>query len=133
MVKVKGGAKPTGAMYYAPAPYGVTQATITVGAETGGNTINVAIQLSAHGSVFGYLSDNADGSTIAGTAPSGGIAVGTDGLAIPVVANKAFHLVSESDGDIDLDIVEASADTWYFVVVLSDGTLVISDAITFAA
>lgn len=112
----------------------------TIGAETGGNTINVGIQLKDKGvdlsrraSVLAYLSDDANGDSIAGTAPSGGVAIGTDGLAIPLVANKAFQLVSEADGDIDLDIVEASGDTWYLIVVLPDGRLVASNAITFAA
>lgn len=117
----------------------VCGATFTIGSEAA-NAINVAVQLTdANGdaldercSVFAYLSDDANGDSVAGTAPDGNVAIGTDGLLIPVVANKAFHLVSESDGDIDLDIGESSADTWYLVIVLPDGTLVVSDAITFA-
>lgn len=113
----------------------------TIGTEQGGNTINVGIQLNdadgnalaTRASVFAYLSDDANGDSIAATAPSGGVAVGTDGLAIPVVADKAFQLVSEADGDIDLDIVEAGADTWYLIVVLPNGKLAASGAITFAA
>lgn len=117
-------------------------ATIAVGAEAG-NVINVAVQLNKDNAasptaldisagVFAYLSDDSDGSSIAGTAPDGGVAIGTDGLAIPVVAGKAFQLVSEADGDIDLNITESGADTWYLVVVLPTGQLVISGAITFA-
>lgn len=116
-------------------------ATITVGAETGGNTINVSIQLlngvggerSERTAVLAYLSDDANGDSIAGTAPSGGVAIGTDGLAIPLVADKAFLLVSEADGDIDLDIVEAAGDTWYLILVNPNGDLLASGAITFAA
>lgn len=116
-------------------------ARITVGAEpTGGSTINVQIQLTdanardiGHvGHVQAYLSDNADGSTLAGTAPSGGWAIGTDGLLLPIVANKFAHLVSEADGDIDITITESGADTWYLCVMLPNGTLVISSAITFS-
>lgn len=109
-----------------------------IGAQ-GGDIINVALQFKdgsgndmvVSAGVFAYLSDNANGSTIAVTAPSAGIAIGTEGLAIPVVTNKAFQLVSESDGDLDLNIEEAGADTWYLVIVLPSGLLTISGAITF--
>jgi hypothetical protein len=71
-------------------------ATITVGAE-GTNTVLVTIQLTdatgadmaVSAGVLAYISDNADGSTIAATAPNGGWAITTDGLLIPIVANKA--------------------------------------------
>ncbi|MCB1463254.1 MAG: hypothetical protein KDJ90_12705 [Nitratireductor sp.] len=114
-------------------------AEITVGAEAG-NAINVAIQLkdsagddlAVRGSLMAYLSDDANGDSIAGTAPDGNVAVGTDGLLIPIVADKAFWLTSEADGDIDLNVGESGADTWYLILVLPDGTLVASDAITFA-
>lgn len=116
-----------------------THATLTVGTQAG-DVINVAIQLTdaegnnlaARASVFAYLSDDANGDSIAGTAPSGGWAIGTDGLLIPVVAGKAAHLVSESDGDIDVSITEAGADTWYMILVDPTGRLIASGAITFA-
>ncbi len=116
-------------------------ATITVGEETGGNTINVAIQLkdggagadlAARGCVHAYLSDDANGDSVAATAPSGHVAVGTDGLCIHLVTDKAFLLTSEADGDIDLNIVEAGAATWYLILVRPNGCLVASGAITFA-
>lgn len=115
-------------------------ADFVVGSE-GANKINVGIQLkdvagadlAVRGSVKAYLSDDANGDSIVATAPSGGAAIGTDGLAIPVVAGKAFDLVSESDGDIDIDITEAGTKTCYLIVVLPNGKLVASDAITFAA
>jgi len=118
---------------------GMGTPTIVVGSE-GSNAINVTIQLktkagvdlAVRGSVFAYLSDDANGDTIAGTAPDGGVAIGTDGLAIPIVANKAFQLVSEADGDIDITITESSVDTWYLILVMPNGRLVVSDAITFA-
>lgn len=114
--------------------------TMTIGAETGGNTINVAIQFKNDNAIdcgervscFAYLSDDANGDSVAATAPSGGVAVNTDGVVVPVVAGKAFHFISEADGDLDIDIVEAGADTWYLVLVMPDGGLLVSDAITFA-
>lgn len=117
----------------------VASADITVGTQAG-DVINVAVQLldaagddlATRGNVRFYLSDDANGDSVAATAASGGIAIGTDGLAIEVVDNKAGWLTSEADGDIDLNITEAGADTWYLVIVLPTGLLVVSDAITFS-
>lgn len=119
---------------------GASQVEFTIDDETTANVINVAIQLNnQNGSalatrtaVIAYLSDDANGDSIVATAPSSGWAIGTDGLLIPIVANKAAILVSESDGDIDVNITEAGADTFYLIVILPTGELVASDAITFA-
>lgn len=119
-------------MYYQTRPLSATEATFTVGAEAT-NVINVAVKLNVAGNVFAYLSDDSSGNTLAGTAPSGGVAIGTDGLLIPMVANKAWRVTTESDGEFDVNITETGADTWYLVVVLADGTLSVSGAITFAA
>lgn len=116
------------------------KASLSVGAEAG-NAIVVSIQLqdmngndlANRGSVLAYLSDDANGDSVAATAPDGGVAIGTDGLAIPLVAGKCFLLTSEADGDIDLELTESGADTWYLVVVLPHGELAVSGAITFAA
>lgn len=83
-------------------------------------------------SCFAYLSDDAEGDDIAVTAPDT-VAAGTDGVYIPIVAGKAFQLVSEVDGDMDLEITENGADTWYLNVVMPDGRIVTSGAIEFAA
>jgi hypothetical protein len=115
-------------------------ASIIVGDEAA-DTINVAIQLkdangadlAVRGRVFAYLSDDANGDSIAAAAPSGHAAIGTDGLLIPQVMDKAFDLISEADGDIDVNIVEAGAATWYLILVLPNGKLMASGAITFAA
>ncbi|MEQ8502200.1 MAG: hypothetical protein RIB84_22545, partial [Sneathiellaceae bacterium] len=91
----------------------VAGATITVGASDSG-TVSIQLtdatgaDLAVRGSVLAYLSDDANGDSIAGTAPDA-VAIGSDGLAIPLVANKAFQLVSEADGDIDLAITEDGA------------------------
>jgi hypothetical protein len=114
-------------------------ATFSVGTE-GTDAIIVGVQLKteagvdiAHrGVVHAYLSDDANGDSLVASAPSGGVAIGTDGLAIPLVANKAFLLTSEADGDIDLSITEAGAKTCYLAVVLPNGKLTVSGAITFA-
>lgn len=112
----------------------------TPGAENS-NAINVGIQLrtvgggadlAVRGAVYGYLSDDANGDSIVATAPDGGIAIGTDGLLIPIVAGKAFLLVSEADGDIDVTITHAGgAKTLYLILVTPRGKLVASAAIAF--
>lgn len=114
-------------------------ATIAIGAE--GASIAVTIQLldaageeiAARAAVMAYLSSNANGDAIIGTAPDGGVAIGTDGLLIPVVTGKAFWLVSEADGDIDIAITESGAATYYLILVMPDGSLVASSVITFNA
>ena len=117
----------------------VNDIDFTIGAEAA-NSINVAIQVQDMGKdvaervhLLCYLSDDANGDSIAATAPSGNVAIGTDGVLIPVVTDKAFVLITEADGDVDIDIGEAGGDTWYLIVCLPDGRLVASSAITFAA
>ena len=114
-------------------------ASFTIGAETT-NVINVGVQLMDRGhevtqrvGLLAYLSDDANGDSVAGTAPTT-VAIGTDGVAIPLVAGKCFLLTSEADGDIDINITLSSgADTWYLVLVMPDGALKVSPAITLAA
>jgi hypothetical protein len=115
-------------------------ATFVVGADAG-TTVTVNIQLvdgagaatAVRGSVFAYLSDDANGDSIVATAPSGGWAAGTDGVLIPVVAGKAAHLVSEADGDIDVVITEAGTKNLYLILVMPTGKLVASTVIAFTA
>jgi hypothetical protein len=106
--------------------------------------INVAVQLfsdvaksvecSVVSVVTAILSDSASTAVPCTTAPDGDIAVGTDGaILLEHVADKVFLIESEADGDFDLDIGEASAGTWYLHVVLPDGSVEVSGAITFAA
>ena len=118
----------------------VGSAGFTVGAEAS-NIITVAVQLkdligndmAVRANVFAYLSDDSAGDSLIATAPDGGVVVGTDGLLIPQVADKAFRLTSEADGDIDVAITHAAdAKTCYLVVALPTGKLAVSGAITFA-
>lgn len=117
----------------------LSAATITVGAEAA-NAINVAVQLLDQSgnemvgrrNLIAYLSDDANGDSIAAAAADGHVAVGTDGLAVHLVTDKVFMVTSEADGDFDLTITESGADTWYLILVLPDGRLIASGAITFA-
>ncbi|QPC81064.1 hypothetical protein G4Y79_15275 [Phototrophicus methaneseepsis] len=113
----------------------------TVGAEST-NSIKVTVQVkdgagddvAAPTALWFYLSDDSGGAGVTATAPDGDIAVGTDGAILAeATADKVFLILSEADGDIDLDIGEAAGGTWYLVAVLPDGHISVSDAITFAA
>lgn len=56
----------------------------------------------------------------------------TDATEVQTEIPKSFRLISESDGDIDINIGEDGVDTWYLILVMPDGRLVASGAITFA-
>lgn len=116
-------------------------ATFTIGTESS-NSINVAIQLTDIDGgavaqsyiVTAYLSDDSTGAGLVATVPDGDIAIGTDGTILyELVTDKVFVIESEADGDIDLDIGEAGADTFYLVLIDPAGRKIVSAAITFAA
>lgn len=56
----------------------------------------------------------------------------TDATETAIGGAKVFELVSEVDGDIDINITESGVATWYLVLVLPNGKLAVSGAITFA-
>ena len=116
----------------------VSSATFTVGAEST-NAINVVVQLrglknddlSEKIALPWYLSSDATSQALA-TAPSGGIAIGTDGLLIENLANQSGIVVCEVDGDVDVTITDTGTPTMYLNLVLPDGSIATSGAITFA-
>ena len=113
-------------------------ASFTVGTEAA-NVINVAVQLKSHdGSDIAYragmpiyLSSDANGDTIEGSGPDSW-AIGTDGILLPDGGDSLISgvVISESDGDIDINMTHAGADTFYLNVVV-DGVVYTSGAITF--
>lgn len=114
-------------------------AKFTVGTEAV-DVINVAVQLvdRQNGNEIGeriglmwYLSADANGDAIAGAAPSGGIAVGTDGLLLEWTTNLSGWVICESDGDIDVDITETGDGYFYLVLVMPDGKVMASAIIDF--
>ena len=118
-------------------------ATITVGVEAT-NVVNVAIQLYADedgtieldnlATVEFWISDAVTGIGLAATAPSGGFAIGTDGDVMALVVSGKYGLVrSETDGDIDIDVTETGTDTFYPVLRLPTGRVIVGAAMTFAA
>lgn len=108
-------------------------AKFVVGAEAA-NVINVScdLQLKAPQALTFYLADDAAGLTPSSVAPTGGIAIGTNGALIESVANLSGTVICEADGTFDIDITDTGTPTFYLVVVDKGGLLHISDAITFA-
>ena len=119
------------------APY-INGATFVVGAEAG-NVVNVAIQLKASDGttnlasvgVFDfYLASDTLGENPA--APADSIVIGTNGKLLEIVADTAYKLISNTSGQVDIDITYAGgAYTYYIVVILPRGELVVSTAATF--
>lgn len=115
----------------------VAGAGITVGAEVT-NVRAIAIQLrdgqgndlATRGAVQIAVFADANGDAFVATGGSTGIAVGTDGALLPLVAKKLFLAVSEADGDIDLTWTDTGTEAAYLGVILPNGKLVMSAALT---
>lgn len=115
----------------------VDDVSFTIGAEaTNAITVNCQFKdvngddLAIRVGVQAYIASDATGDTIAAAA-SGGIAGGTDGALLQLVTGRVFFAVSEADGDLDVVITDSTARTVYLVIVLPDGRLKVSSAITF--
>ena len=89
--------------------------------------------LAVAGNVMAYLASDADGLDFNTATVTTETAIGTDGSLAIVIAKILYSLTSEKDGDIDLVVTDTGDDVYYFVVVLPNGKLVVSDAITFAS
>lgn len=117
----------------------VLGAAFTVGTESA-NVINVAVLLQwankesvdRRQALLFYLAEDANGDTPETTAPSGGIAIGTDGALLESIANLSGVMISEANGKIDINITEVGTLTFRLVLVLPSGDLLVSPAITFA-
>jgi hypothetical protein len=62
------------------------------------------------------------------TGGSTGIAIGTDGALLAVVAKKLFLVTSEADGDIDLTWTDTGTESVSLALYLPNGTVVTSAA-----
>jgi hypothetical protein len=113
--------------------------TFTIGTKSV-NTINVAVQLKdAQGKAIAqvaaatfYLSDSADGHTLTATATTSALAIGTNGVLLNIdVTGKMGRVISDASGRFDLNLIQsASPVTEYLVVVMPDGSISVSGAIT---
>lgn len=116
---------------------GVASASIVVGAEST-NVRAITIQLkdgegtdaAVRSAVQIAVLADANGDAFVATGGSTGIAIGTDGALVPIVAKKLFMAISEADGDIDLTWTDTGTEVAYLVVILPNGKMIISAALT---
>jgi len=115
----------------------LADATITVGAEnTNVRAITIqlkdenGVDLATRAAVLAVLLLDANGDAFAATGGSTGIAIGTDGALLALVAKKAWVLISEADGDIDLTWTDTGTEAAYLALLMPNGRLVISAALT---
>jgi hypothetical protein len=112
-------------------------ASITVGAENA-NVRAITIKLKdANGADINYVENveihmflNAAMTAYVATGGSTGIAIGTDGALLALVAKKIFVATSEADGDIDLTWTDTGNEAAYLGLKLPNGRMIISDALT---
>lgn len=110
-------------------------ASITVGDEST-NVRAITIQLKdANGDDIDYVEtvevivfSSAAMTAFATTGGSTGIAIGTDGALLAVVAKKYFLATSEADGDIDLTWTDTGTESVAVGVRLPNGRVVVSSA-----
>lgn len=115
----------------------VASVTFVVGADVG-DDVNVALQFNDAAGVAmatpvcvpWYFSSDALGLDPLTVAHDGGTVIGTDGALIEMVANLSGLMISEADGDLDIDVTDAGAFTAYLVVILPTGELAISAVLT---
>lgn len=115
-------------------------ATITVGAEST-NVRPITIQLTdSEGNDIDYVETveiilflTADKLAFVVTGGSTGIAIGTDGALLALVAKKVFLATSEADGDIDLTWTDTGTEAAFLGVRLPNGRIIVSDAMANAA
>lgn len=115
-------------------------AAFTIGAEAA-NAINVAVQIKSDKGQAAiasrrflqvYLATSNTGATLA-AAPDGGMAIGTNGVVLgALIANRMVSVLTDASGRFDLTLTESTAKSFYMVVVMPSGRLVVSGAITFA-
>ena len=117
---------------------GVGDATIVVGAEAA-NVRNITIQLkdangadlAVRGAVMIGVFLDAGPDALVVTGGSTGIAIGTDGFIVAtLVAKKLFLVISEADGDIDLTWTDTGTEVAFLGVILPNGKIVMSSALT---
>lgn len=118
---------------------GMGTPTFVIGNETTGvRTVSIQLKtvagadLAVRGAVQAYLSADANGDALSAL-DLASVAAGADGVLIPGSADTGFTLVSEADGDIDVTIDSNANGTLYLVLIMPNGRLAASGAITFAA
>lgn len=114
----------------------VASASFTVSAENA-NVRTIAVQLkdgqgrdlAQRAAVHIAVLADANGDAFVATGGSTGIAIGTDGALLPIVAKKLFLAISEADGDIDLTWTDTGTEAAYLAVIVN-GKMFVSAALT---
>lgn len=117
----------------------VGSVAFTIGAQVS-RTRTISIQLkderfanvAVRAGVRVFLSDDANGDSITAVAADGGIAAGTNGWVLSIVAGKMAYTVSEANGTLDVAITHSATRTHYLGVVLPDGGIQMSSAVAFS-
>lgn len=112
-------------------------ASITVGSENT-NVRAITIQLKdANGADIDYVETfeihmflNAAMTAYVATGGSTGLAIGTDGALLALVAKKVFIATSEADGDWDGTWTDTGNEAAYLGLRLPNGRMIVSDALT---
>jgi len=112
-------------------------AVFTIGTEAA-NVINVAAQLRnadnqnivGRRAISAYLSGVSTGGDLA-AAPSGGVAIGANGLLTEPIADRSFQAITGANGLFDINITEATVRTLHLVLVFPSGAIQVSSAIQF--
>jgi hypothetical protein len=111
-------------------------ATITVGAEnTNVRAITIQLEdadgndLASVQTVMIAVFADAGGLGVVATGGSTGIAIGTDGALLAIVAKKLFLATCEADGDIDLTWTDTGTEAAFLGVILPNGKIVMSAAL----
>jgi hypothetical protein len=115
-------------------------AGFTINAETANAiTVNIAVKtnrgqtaIASRRALMCYLSDASTGAGVTATAPATSVVAGTNGKVDALVTKKVFLCTTNASGALDIVLTETGVATWYLVVVMPDGRLVVSSDITFA-
>ena len=80
-----------------------------------------------------YLSDNSNGSTLTATATSSALAIGTNGVLMVInVTGKYCDVITNTSGQVDLNIIQtATPQAYYPVVLMPDGSIVVGPIVQF--
>ncbi len=120
--------------YYKPAVRSVVFGTLTAEvANSRTQTIQLldsnGVNLAQRCKVDFFMSADANGDTDI-TALTGGITSGTNGRIVQLVTGKSGRAHASAAGLVDFVLTTTVAGTYYLVIILPDGTFVVSPAIT---
>ena len=112
-------------------------ASITVGDESG-NARTITVQLKdINGNDINYVENfeihmfaNSSMTAYVTTGGSTGLAIGTDGALLALVAKKIFVATSEADGDWDGTWTDTGNEAAYMGIKLPNGRMIVSAALT---